>query len=71
MGARVMLGIAAVTAIAAVVGGPSFAHLSWAAGMVVLAAGQFAIGAIRLSGWSRLRRKQMEEISKRLAPGQS
>jgi hypothetical protein len=69
MGARVMLGIAVVTTIAAVVGGPSVAHLSWAAGMVVLAAGQFAIGAIRLPGWARLRRKQMEEIARRLTLG--
>ena len=33
---------------------------------VRIAAGQFAIGAIRLPGWARLRRKQMEEISGRL-----
>jgi serine/threonine protein kinase len=69
MGSLVTLGIAAVTTIAAVVGGPIHADLTVAAEMAVLAAGQFAIGAIRLPGWARLRRKQMEEISRRLKPG--
>jgi hypothetical protein len=59
------LGVAAITAIVALAGGP--AHLSWAADMGIFAAGQFALGAIRLPGWSRLRRKQMAEISARLA----
>jgi hypothetical protein len=68
-GGFVTLGIAAVTAIAGLVGGPSQPYLTWAAGIVVLAAGQFAIGAIRVPGWARLRRKQMEEISGRLPLG--
>lgn len=65
-GGLTTLGVAAITAIVAVVGGPT--HLSWAADMGILAAGQFALGAIRLPGWSRLRRKQMVEISARLTP---
>lgn len=67
MGGLLSLGIATVATIAAVVGGPSVAHLSWAAEMGVIAAGQFAFGASRLPRWSRLRRKQMKEISGRLS----
>jgi hypothetical protein len=62
-GGLVTLGVAAITAIAAVVGA---AHLKWAVEFAVIGAGQFAIGAILLPGWARLRRKQMEEISGRL-----
>jgi hypothetical protein len=51
------------------VGGSNQHYLTWAVEMVVIAAGQFAIGAIRLPGWARLRRKQMEEISGRLPLG--
>lgn len=66
MGGLLTLGIATVTAIVAVVGGPRFADLTGVVEIGVIAAGQLAIGAIRLPGWSRLRRKQMEEISRRL-----
>ena len=63
------LGIAAVTTIAGLVSGTNHHYLTWAVEMVVIAAGQFAIGAIRVPGWARLRRKQMEEISGRLPLG--
>ena len=69
MGSLVMLGIAAVTTLAAVVGGPDRVHPQWVAVMLSLAAGQFALGAIRLPQWARLRRTQMEELSRRLALG--
>jgi hypothetical protein len=65
-GGLVTLGIAAVTAIAGLVGGSNHHYLTWAVEIAVLAAGQFAIGAIGLPGWARLRRKQMAEISGRL-----
>jgi len=76
MGGLLTLGFAAVTTIAVMVGGPNshnalHADLSWAVLMGLLAVGQFAIGAIRLPGWARLRRKQMEEISRRLTLGGS
>jgi hypothetical protein len=68
-GGFVTLGIAAVTAIAGLLGGSNHHYLTWAVEIVVIAAGQFAIGAIRLPGWARLRRRQMEEISGRLPLG--
>jgi hypothetical protein len=69
MGARVTLGVATVAAIAAMVGAANNHYLPLAVGMAAIAAGQFTIGAIRLPGWARLRRKQMEEISGRLTLG--
>jgi len=65
-GGLVTLGGAAVTAIAAVVAAGSHAHFALAVEIAMIGAGQFAIGAILLPGWARLRRKQMEEISGRL-----
>jgi hypothetical protein len=69
VGGLVTLGVAAITTIAAVVGGPFHANLTGALEVGLIGAGQLAIGAIRLPGWARLRRKQMEEISGRLTPG--
>jgi hypothetical protein len=68
-GGLVTLGIAAVTAIAGVVGGSNHHYMTWAVEIAVIAAGQLAIGAIRLPDWARVRRKQMEEISGRLPLG--
>jgi hypothetical protein len=68
-GGFVTLGIAAVMTMAGLIGAANPHYLTWAAEIAVLAAGQFAIGAIRLPGWARLRRKQMEEISGRLPLG--
>jgi hypothetical protein len=68
-GGLVTLGIATIVAIAAVVGGPNQDRLSSALLIGALAAGQFVIGAIRLPGWSRLRRQQMEDVSRRLTLG--
>jgi hypothetical protein len=61
----VTLGIAAVVAVAGLLGVGQHPELKPAiAGMIaMLGAGQLALGAIRLPGWARLRRKQMEEIS--------
>jgi cytochrome c biogenesis protein CcdA len=68
-GGFVTLGIAAVMATAGLIGAANPHYLTWAAEVAILATGQFAIGAIRLPGWARLRRKQMEEISGRLPLG--
>jgi hypothetical protein len=68
-GGVVTLGIAAVTAIAGMVGVSNHHYLTWAVEIAVIAAGQFAIGAIQLPDWARVRRKQMEEISGRLPLG--
>jgi len=63
-GGLVTLAGAAATAIAAVAGAHPYFKL--AVEIAVIGAGQFAIGAILLPGWARLRRRQMEEISGRL-----
>jgi hypothetical protein len=65
-GGIMTLGLAAI---AAMLGGANHQYLTWAADMAVIGAGQIAIGAIRVPGWARLRRKQMEEISGRLTLG--
>ena len=65
-GGLLTLGIGAVTAIAAVVGGQSIAHMPWALEIAMLAAGQFVIGAIRLPSWAQRRRMQMKEIAGRI-----
>jgi hypothetical protein len=36
-------------------------------GVATMAAGMFGIGAFRLPGWARLRRRQMEEVAARIA----
>jgi hypothetical protein len=64
-----VLGIAAATTIAVAVGGANHVTLTSVVELGVIGAGLFAIGAIRLPSWARLRRKQMEEISRRLTLG--
>ena len=64
-GGLVTFGIAGVVAIASMLGGGHH-NLGISAEIAVIAAGQFAIGAVQLPGWARLRRKQMEEIAQRL-----
>ena len=66
-GGFVTLGIAAVIATAGLIGAANPHYLTWAGEIAILAAGQFAIGAIRLPGWARLRRRQMEEVAARIA----
>ena len=61
-----LLGIAAATLVAMAVAG----HLADFAGVAFLSAaglGMFGLGAIRLPGWARLRRRQMEGVAARLA----
>jgi hypothetical protein len=66
-GGLAIFGVGAVTLIAALTGDvPRDADL-WSpfVSMVMLGAGAFGIGAIRLPGWARLRRRQMEEVAAR------
>ncbi len=63
-------GVAAAMALVGLAGG-SHNNLTIATEMAVIAAGEFAIGAIQLRGWARLRRGQMEEVAQRLATAQS
>ena len=77
-GGLITLGIAAILTIAATVGGTFHSNLALlqitpgltiAAKVALLGVAQFALGAIRLPRWARLRSKQMEEISGRLTRG--
>jgi hypothetical protein len=64
-----MLGIAAATLFAVAVGG-GLADAGSVAGIGFLSAvglGMFGVGALRLPRWARLRRRQMEEVTTRLA----
>lgn len=70
MGGLLASGIAGILAVIGVVGGVQ-ADFTIAAEVAVIAAGQFVAGALPLSGWARLRRKQMEEIAQRLAASQA
>jgi hypothetical protein len=66
-GGLAMLTLAAGIAIAAAFGGAS---LDSAGALAVAGLAAFGFGAIRLPGWARLRRQQMEEIAARLTePG--
>jgi hypothetical protein len=70
MGGLVTGSIAGILAISAMLGGFHY-NLGIAAEIALIAAGQFAIGAMQLPGWARIRREQMEEIAQRLATAQS
>jgi hypothetical protein len=69
-GGMLSAGIAAIVAIASTVGGSHY-NMTIALDIAAIAAGQLAVGAMQLSGWARLRRKQMDEIAERLATTQS
>ena len=63
-----MLGVAAAGLVgAALRGGFDAATLSSSGTMVALGVSMFAIGALRVPGWARLRRQQMEALAARLA----
>lgn len=64
-----MLGIASAALIAAVLrGGVGDAGMLSSLGfLATMGAGMFGIGALRLPGWARLRRRQMEDVAARVA----
>jgi hypothetical protein len=64
------LGMAGVAAVGAVVSGMGgdVGVLSSFGILGTMGAMMFSVGALRLPGWARLRRRQMEEIAGRLAP---
>jgi hypothetical protein len=68
-GGLAMLGVAAVSFIlAAMRGGPADAGAVSSMGfLATMGAALFGLGALRLPGWARTRRQQMEEIAARLA----
>lgn len=65
-----MLGFAAVTLIAAALRGAVGADVGFLLSQGVVAtagAAMFGLGAFRLPGWARLRRRQMEDVAARIA----
>jgi hypothetical protein len=68
MGGLGMFGVAAVWLIAATLRGGGDAGMMSSLGfLTTIGIGMFGLGALRLPGWARLRRRQMEEIAGRLA----
>jgi hypothetical protein len=64
------LGMIVITAVSAVLGGVrgDVGALSSLGTLGALGVTMFSVGAFRLPGWARLRRRQMEEIAGRLTP---
>jgi hypothetical protein len=73
IGGLAMLGVGAAALIAAAVrvGGVDMGMLSSQGFMAIMGAGMFGLGALRLPGWARLRRRQMEEVAARVAAAAS
>lgn len=67
MGGVALFGVAAVAMISLIGDASAADALSKSASIAALGAGSFGIGALRLPGWARLRRRQMEEISTRVS----
>jgi hypothetical protein len=61
------LGLAAALLVMSVVGGGDASALRGLTFLSTLGLGMFSVGAIRLPGWARLRRRQMEGVAARLA----
>jgi hypothetical protein len=67
-GAVLVAGSAAALAALAVTGGLGNAGTATGAGfMAMMGIGMFATGALRVSGWARRRKKQIDDIIARLA----
>lgn len=67
-----ILGIAAALLIASAVAGKFGDAVSGGAFLSTVGLGMLGIGALRIPGWARLRRRQMEGVAARLAlPGES
>ena len=64
-----ILGVATAALIAATLRGGvvDAGMLSSLGTLAIMGAGMFGLGAIRLPGWARLRRRQMEEVAARIA----
>jgi hypothetical protein len=68
-GGQVMFGISAILAAIALFGGANVADLWRAVDVALIGSGMIGLGALTVSGWARVRRKQMEEIAGRLSLG--
>jgi hypothetical protein len=61
------IGMAAVVTVITAIGGWDPAALRGVVFLATVGAGLFGVGALRLPGWARLRRRQMEGVAARLA----
>ncbi|UCF21541.1 MAG: hypothetical protein JSU87_09215 [Gemmatimonadota bacterium] len=66
-GGLALLGVAATLIVASAVTGGLAGSVSGIVFLAALGVGMFGLGAIRLPGWARLRRRQMEAVAERLA----
>jgi hypothetical protein len=66
-GGLAILGVGAATAVASLLTGGLAGSVNGLVLLAVLGLGMFGIGALRLPGWARLRRRQMEAVAERLA----
>jgi hypothetical protein len=62
-----LLGVSATVVIASVVTGNLAGALAETGSLMILGAGLFTVGAARLPGWAKTRRRQMEGVAARLA----
>jgi hypothetical protein len=62
-----LLGFGAISALLSALGGLDAGALQAVAFLSTMGIGMFSVGALRLPGWARLRRRQMEGIAARLA----
>lgn len=62
-----MLGVAAATLLAAASTGALGEAVAAFGFLAAVGLGVFGVGALRLPGWARLRRRQMEGVAARLA----
>ena len=64
-----LLGVASVTLVSAVVQGAGLQPETLLSQglLAAMGAGMFGLGALRLPGWARLRRRQMEDVAARIA----
>jgi hypothetical protein len=67
IGGSAMLGFGVVAAIATLTRAPvaDFGMLAALGSLALMGAGMFGIGAFRLPGWAKLRRRQMEQVAAR------
>jgi hypothetical protein len=62
------VGVAAVSTLTSMLNGLTPSELSQALMIAIAGAGMFAMGALPLPRWARLRQRQMDELAERLTP---
>jgi len=64
-----VLGMTGVVTVVSALTGNVAQALASTGSLIAVGTGMFAIGAVRLPGWAKLRRRQMEGVAARLALG--